>query len=255
MLRKAFMAVMAMLVAVVLHLPASAADMHYDYGAYKAPVRHVQSIPAPYNWTGFYIGGHGGIGNLNTTETTSFGGLGGTSFSASGSGSTAGIVIGYDLQLGRSPWVFGIAADANWANLRASWSDTWCTLPGCGFVGIDMFEDRLKLFATARLRGGYLVMPNLLVYATGGFAVARFDSSMTTVIGGLPFGTTTLQNDRFGYAIGAGVEWEFINNWRAKVEYLRLGVDGPKTVSPGFENKTTTDIDIVRAGLNYRFSY
>src|SRR5882757_1133378 len=87
--------------------PAIAADM-----VTKAPVG---AAPAPvYNWTGFYVGGHVGNGwgdkDWSNPETDP---------SARGAdhvnGFIAGGQMGYNWQTGF--WVFGIEAQASWADL------------------------------------------------------------------------------------------------------------------------------------------
>ncbi len=86
---------------------AQAADMALPV---KAPP------PAPWSWTGFYIGGNGGYswGNWDSTSLTAiFPGPGGTlvnSASPNVQGAIAGGQIGYNWQI--SPqWLAGVEAD------------------------------------------------------------------------------------------------------------------------------------------------
>jgi len=53
-----------------------------------------------------------------------------------------------------------------------------------------------------------------------------------------------------GYAAGAGVEWAFLPNASAKIEYLHLGFDTNNYLGA---LPAKTDVDTVRVGVNYRF--
>jgi outer membrane immunogenic protein len=102
-------------------------------------------------------------------------------------------------------------------------------------------------FATLRGRVGWLADPTLLLYGTGGLAVAeakfavassitcqRFGPGSTGTIpqaspclppAGAPIAGTTAFSDnatRVGFAVGGGVEKKFNKNWSAKAEYLYL---------------------------------
>jgi outer membrane immunogenic protein len=68
---------------------------------------------------------------------------------------------------------------------------------------------------------------------------------------------------RFGYAVGAGLEYAVTNNWSAKIEYLYYDLGKAEYVSPQIAGAAlpgvfaTTRADakgnLVRAGVNYRF--
>ena len=87
----------------------------------------------------------------------------------------------------------------------------------------------------------------VFVYGTGGFAY-----------GGVSGGFSNSSNTRTGWTAGGGVEWLFIPNWSAKVEYLYYDL-GSKNYSviggtlPAVSAKAKMDGSIVRAGLNYKF--
>jgi outer membrane immunogenic protein len=59
-----------------------------------------------------------------------------------------------------------------------------------------------------------------------------------------------------GWTVGGGVEWAFMNNWSAKLEYLFIDFgDGPTlsaTPALNIVSGRLTD-NIVRAGVNYKF--
>ena len=55
--------------------------------------------------------------------------------------------------------------------------------------------------------------------------------------------------------LGGGLEYAFLNNWSAKIEYLYIDLDTVQcpAASCGTAIDTTLKLNIVRGGLNYRF--
>ena len=85
--------------------------------------------------------------------------------------------IGYNWQT--SNWVLGFETDIQWANQRGSRTflcNGLACLPGltvlpAGVVGSGaVIDQKLEWFGTFRGRGGFLVTPTALLYATGGLA-------------------------------------------------------------------------------------
>ncbi len=60
-----------------------------------------------------------------------------------------------------------------------------------------------------------------------------------------------------GWTAGAGVEAAFAPNWTAKVEYLYVDFAGLSCTAGGCGTGTTVTLteNIVRAGINYKFSW
>jgi len=75
---------------------------------------------------------------------------------------------------------------------------------------------QIDWFGTVRARGGILVSPTVLLYATGGLAYGAINTS--EVIGILPGFSSTSTN--VGWTVGAGIEGVISGNWTAKLEYL-----------------------------------
>lgn len=164
------------LAAFIAAVPASAADMARRGPVYKAPAA------APlFDWTGFYIGAHGGYG------WGSFGGL-------DPSGAFGGGQIGVNWQFAPN-WVWGVEADISGANMDDS------------VAGVSVKTD---MFGTARARLGYTV-DRTMFYGTGGFAWADTKASLA--------GASSSETN-YGWVLGAGIEYAFAPNWTAKVEYL-----------------------------------
>jgi outer membrane immunogenic protein len=58
-----------------------------------------------------------------------------------------------------------------------------------------------------------------------------------------------------GWAIGAGIEGVIASNWTAKLEYLYadLGDTTCSAVACGTATNVDLSLNVVRAGVNYRF--
>jgi outer membrane immunogenic protein len=253
----------------------------------KAPV--VAAVV--YDWTGFYIGGNVGYswgrertdGNLTGTQNVSVFRTAGPNLISSvttplgtlpliGRADVNGFIgggqAGYNWQ--RANWLFGLEADIQGSDEKAT-ADV-CTVAGCP-LGTSVLTANYKLdwFGTARGRVGFLPMDRVLLYATGGLAYGHLSASAPLIP--LTWGST-----RAGWTVGAGVEAAIDRNWSVKLEYLYMdlgnigssgttlatAVNAPNTPLPGFNTVTTTALtsafttrftdNIVRAGVNYRFS-
>jgi outer membrane immunogenic protein len=208
---------------------ASAADLR---PAYKGPA---PIVVAAYNWSGLYIGIHGGY---------AWGELHSNAFGAPGSrninGYFAGGQIGWNWQAAGSPWVFGLEADASFGSV----DDSVTT------AGIGTFEAEAKSFGTVRGRVGYAV-DRALWYLTGGFAWVDHEIKL----GLIGFGSFNSSNTHLGWTIGTGVEWAFADAWTAKLEYLYMdfGAENYFTNLVGTGLEFDPKIHTVKLGLNYRF--
>ncbi len=88
----------------------------------------------------------------------------------------------------------------------------------------------LDWFGTVRGRAGYQISPTLLGYATGGFAYGLAsaqtniaDQTVSSLPPNIQYPTNAVGNYsdvRFGWALGAGLEWLFGPNLSFKAEYL-----------------------------------
>ena len=196
---------------------ATAADMARP--VYKAP-------PAPVivtDWSGFYIGLNGGGGWANNSFDR-FTGDNGT-----GKGGVFGGHAGYNWQFGSV--VAGVEGDFDGASL--SYTDP------------EAFKHKTDELASARGRFGYLMLPNLLAYGTGGFGWAH--SKIVDTTG--QFGTDSINQP--GWVAGAGLEYKMFGPLIARGEYLHYGL-GTQT-APNFNDTLRESIDVVRGGLSYKF--
>ena len=227
------------LVSILAINPVVAADLA------ARPYTKAPAAPAAvYNWTGFYLGAHAGYGSGHSDERAI--GLG-TRANFDISGGLAGGQVGYNWQAGA--WVFGVEADGDWADIDGA---VRCPNPAFSCAA------KVRDLASFRGRVGWATGP-VLLHATGGLGYANVDYSTLTVAGGLPAAGTTgvYRADRWGYAVGAGLEYAFAPNWSAKLEYMHYGFDD--ITSPGGilgpPIVLGLRVDTVKAGVNYRFGW
>jgi opacity protein-like surface antigen len=212
-------------------------------GAYAASMP-ARSAPAVARFNGFYVGGNIGALSYRADRSDLDGFLTDNSgWTATDTAFTAGAQIGYDWQFGAK--VFGVVADWNWTNARATTADD----PNGATPGL--IRNEMDWFATLRTRSG-VVVDNTLVYITGGLAAARIETAISETTG--PF---TLDKTRWGWTGGAGAEFALWNNWSATAEVLYMQfrdksftfVDG----GTAFAFDLNDDAWVARVSLNYRW--
>jgi outer membrane immunogenic protein len=256
--------------AVLLASPALAADM-----AVKAPP---PAPPPAYDWTGFYIGGDVGAAwtSNNATWTplplgpfvfpfTNFG-INAISGGNGGSGFLGGLHAGYDWQFAPT-WVAGLEGDWSWTRAGGAFTQPW-TVFGTGAPSaagdITSMSSTLDWLASIRGRFGFLVLPNVLIYGTGGAAWAKIDYSASAINGGGGFTYTpsaSFSSTLPGYAVGGGLEWAMTRQWQVRAEYLfyGFGSQGVLVSSVNFPGKpssfawSNTSVNVARLGLSYKF--
>jgi outer membrane immunogenic protein len=230
-------------------------------------------VPAA-TWTGFYIGADAGVARLHETGTwnplpnpAAFGAFG-QSGSTGGTGAVGGFHAGYNWQFATS-WVAGIEGDYTWASGGGSSSQPWVN-PAAGAVilpgSFTNMQSALQSLSTARVRLGYLLMPNLLAYGTGGGAWGRIQDSASNSNAPNPApynAPVALTTSSSGWVAGGGLEWMLDSHWVIRAEYLRYHLASAQNVTtagpPGFvafpSNYvwSASNIDVGRVGLSYKF--
>ena len=204
-------------------LPASAADLPRGSMPYKSP-----AMVAQYNWTGFYLGINGG-GAWGDSDWNGF------AVANSPSGGMIGGTAGYNWQGMGNPWVFGLEGDIDWTNIKDS--------SACGAVNCQTKNNWL---GTVRGRVGY-AFDRFLPYFTGGLAIGDVEANITGLSGS--------KDTNAGWTVGVGIEGVLAGNWTAKLEYLYadLGDTTCGVLSCGAPTNVDLQLNIVRAGVNYRF--
>jgi outer membrane immunogenic protein len=177
-------------------------------------------VAAPFNWTGFYIGVHGGGAWLKHRQTTfepnfacgtgSFGPPTPSDCTLEEFGAVFGGFAGYNFQSGRI--VYGLEVDGSWLNVKRSESYTSSPL-----TDPLTLHTKVDWLATVRGRLGITMSPTL-IYVTGGAAFGGvksgwFDSATSPV--GL-----SVDKAKAGWVAGGGIEHAFARNWTARIEAL-----------------------------------
>jgi outer membrane immunogenic protein len=193
----------------------------------------VRSVVAYYNWTGFYAGINAGYG-WGTSEWDI--GPIGAAVTNKPEGFLIGGTLGYNYQTGSFVW--GLEGDIAWSDIKGSVN---C---GLGFT----CETANRWFGTARGRLGY-AFDRWLPYITGGAAFGDVRASIN------PGPLATVTETRVGWTVGGGLEYAFLGNWTAKVEYLYVDLGSFDTgFTAPIQNNVSFKEHIVRGGLNYKFS-
>jgi outer membrane immunogenic protein len=204
---------------------AAAADLPRAMPPVKAPAY----VPAVYSWNGFYVGINGG-GAFGRSDWSAFG------TDTNVSGGLVGVTAGYNWQAIGSPWVFGLEADIDWANIKGNFTNAGCPT-GC--------ETKVGWLGTARGRLGW-AFDRVMPYITGGAAFGNVKATQ--------FGVGSVSDTNVGWTAGAGIEAALVNNLTAKIEYLYVDLGD---VSCAACLPTASNVDfrshVVRAGLNFRF--
>ena len=242
---------------------AVAADM-----AVKA--RPLIAPPPIYTWTGCYLGADvgGGSQRQSASEFTIPTGFdaGPTAVNLNTTSVMGGPYAGCNYQFG-SNWVIGVEGDWSAAALSSTANAPNNFLNGLpvGSGGV-VYTQRLNWLASIRGRVGYAVVPNVLLYVTGGAAWGNSGySGVDAYRGGCPNCSVTgsFNNTSNGWVAGGGVEWAPWNtNWIVRAEGLYYSLSGASAF--GFQQGTTTpattswtwnrsEIIEGRVGVSYKF--
>jgi outer membrane immunogenic protein len=194
----------------------------------KAPP--TPAVTPPYDWSGFYVGGH--LGYLWGRTHVDDDGVT-AERNARTDGVIGGAMLGYNWQINRV--VLGLEGDFGWTNAHGVGAET--TDPGGGTGGSNAGDDGGGTTATlvpvithapnhydvrwtSHLRGrvGY-AFDNWLIFAAGGFAAADLNFREGAI--SIDFVPTPNSGGKYyGWSIGGGVEWAFTRNLFARVEYF-----------------------------------
>jgi outer membrane immunogenic protein len=227
-----------------------------------SPMSTKAPAPVAASWTGGYVGLNAGYawGNLGGTRLANdfWTDLNVPSFTPKGF--IGGGQIGYNWQTGLL--VLGGEVDFSGMSVKDDRSVDPFFI-GKGSPTSAVFSSRYDWLFTARLRAGVTFAQNWLVYATGGLAVTQARDSITAsnIFGPNTSVTWSDSKTLYGGTIGGGLEYAFASNWSAKVEYLYAKFDDTTPTASsqnvvfsfGPAARFSHDLNIVRAGINYKF--
>jgi outer membrane immunogenic protein len=220
--------VLLSMTAIALVAVAAQSAIAADIPARKAlPPQAVKALPPIFNWSGFYVGVHGGYGWGNSAFDAA---AAGTSFDTDGW--LLGALAGVNYQVGQT--VFGVEADINWSDFSGG--------AACGGATCNT---EVPWFGTLRGRLGYAA-DRFMPYITGGLAYGKLEANVPGIGGA--------SDTRFGWTAGVGAEYAFAPNMSWKTEYLYVDLGGFDCTGCG---APVPNVDfqshIVRTGLNVRF--
>jgi outer membrane immunogenic protein len=207
------------------------------------PARMPVKAPAPvmaygYNWSGFYIGAHGGGGWSDRCFSVVGGAADGCH---NADGWLGGGQVGWNMQTGQ--FVFGVEFSGSWADIGGSHASP--LTPG------DTYHSSVDSILLLTGRVG-MTFDRMLLYVTGGGAWVRNEVQYTT--GGVT--TESLKNNRTGWTIGAGIEFGLTQNWSLAAQYNFIDL-GDKTLTfvgpTAFSATADQEIHLATVRLNYRF--
>jgi len=234
----------------------------------------VAPVPVP-DWTGFYLGVHGGygFGDQDWTLVDNPGrgtpaSLGDEVASPDLDGFLGGAQVGFNYQI--DSLVLGLEGEFAFADISGSESRN-AGGEGEGKPGPRKWSSDMNWMATVGPRLGY-DWTGTLLYAEGGLAIVDQDFYHLGAAGGGEGGEgeeAAAEANRsgrefkgsdttYGWFIGAGVEQSFAENFSARIEYNFIQADpGDQKLFGEPENPAIFDIDqnihVIKVGLNYRF--
>jgi outer membrane immunogenic protein len=293
----------SLMLASVVILPCSAFGA--DLATKKGPIT---TTPTPM-WKGFYVGlNAGGIwSNGGSTEVSTYPlssrltdaanparaiyytSLNGPLNVGSTNGFIGGGQVGYNWQPGylNGNLVAGFEADIQGVVSTGSTNrvvnNIWPVSTGGSVWNSLNANGNMNFLGTVRGRLGYLAMPNLLVYGTGGLAygnvtysvdLAQYGYSSAGATTQAAFANANNSAVQVGWTAGGGAEWMFMQNWSAKVEYLYYDLGSADLILNSYAGPlgsgaavgtstaawTASTINprvtgnLVRAGVNYHFN-
>jgi outer membrane immunogenic protein len=226
-------------------------------GAAAANAADVVDVAPVTDWTGFYVGLHGGYawGDLDYSADFRDANLRLLDFEGDDTdidGFFGGLQAGFNWQM--DSILLGVEGDISLASIEADAEFR------TDFIGDALRADTtVDWFGTARLRGGFLVTPDLLLYATGGLAWGSVDTSYDLDLDGVGIASNDESTTHLGWTLGGGAEFALSDNLSLKAEYLYVDLGEEEVFDDDIANIGNVHVDqdlsfhTVRAGLNFRF--
>lgn len=232
--------------------PAQAVDFPMLKGSQMdlPPAAELEQPSRPLDWSGFYIGGHGGLTQSRFLTANSVGDLanqtlvGGTAINdytpsllvvanaRTDSGPGFGVMAGYNMLFGSV--MAGVELDWTHVNQKSQATTYQArSANGTGLIISSVQNATINDYATARIRLGWVV-DNVMPYVTAGVAVGQFDTNVSVTSNWIA-NTTTMQSALgyprtiggskkgvwgYGMSLGGGVDVALAENIFLRGEYL-----------------------------------
>ncbi|MEZ5797180.1 MAG: outer membrane beta-barrel protein [Paracoccaceae bacterium] len=199
--------------------------------------------PSSHGWTGPYAGVHLGYGDGQYKQADFSSMVLDDEPAHRLDGFLGGVTLGYNVQSGNL--VYGVEGDLALAGIKGTNSDIpgWYCSPG-----IDGCHNSIEALGTLRGRVG-MARDTMLLYATGGFAVARINTGDTT---GAAVGVFTHSDKtETGWTAGFGLEKAISGRSSIKAEILYVDLGETRVEATRYVTKN--DFVTVRLGFNQSF--
>jgi outer membrane immunogenic protein len=165
----------------------------------------------PYvEWSGLYLGIHGGYGAGDVDSDVDIFNNGTVNHSSNFDidGGYGGAFAGWNVQ--HEELVFGVEGEFNFGEINGG---------GPTYVygdGGDLLSSESEWFGSVVGRMGGLVHQNMLAYVVAGFAFGDFTHTLNDTSAAY---SQSFQTTHAGYAVGTGLEWRTHENWSLRAEY------------------------------------
>ena len=212
----------------------------------KAPIYKAPTIPAVYNWAGFYVGAYlgadWGVTNLTFLDD-------GATTDPRFAGFLGGGEIGYNYQVGK--WVFGLEGDLAWTNAHGA--------RPCPIGFFANCETKMNWLSTETGRIGYAYWDRLLIYVKGGAAIApdRVEaactaSSPSTILPVVGCPSSSDSKTTAGWTAGLGSEFGLTRTVSAKSELMYFDLGSDRYTIAGIPTDVQRTGFISTLGLHFR---
>ena len=232
------------------------------------------------DWKGFYFGANvgGAFGGSNARTTTVFSPTGYFAMSSVPAiatvgkrdigldGFTGGVQLGYNATVGKT---FLIGGEFDFGGLNLESTKTGSAIYPCCVTRNFTITQKVGTawLLTARPRIG-ITHGKALIYGTGGLAATNIHDRVLftdTFASALEGGGRN--ENKLGWTVGGGLEYQVKSHWSVKGEYLYVGFGKDSSTSTNlqafagpsffptnvFTHSADLHANIIRAGLNYRF--
>ncbi|MBV9530828.1 MAG: TonB-dependent receptor, partial [Bradyrhizobium sp.] len=227
-----------------------------DIVGMAAEFRRAVPVFAPpsgnYDWSGFYIGGHGEFSraSTNASAVNLATGTPASPVNSSLPDWRGGIQLGFDYMM-PSHVLFGVEADVTSGGTK---TNTTTDAFGTAANQTTVFDSE-----TVRGRLGY-AFDNVLLYGTAGWAWSSNQYVRTQLTGMLNDATAgadeAVNKYLSGWTAGAGISVAFAQNWSVFAEYRYTSFGSTTLLLPlsALSTTSTTKISAIEFGANYKFN-
>lgn len=228
------------------------------------------------NWSGAYLAGIIGFANGDhpnnnfnlTPNLLGFNKLSLNNNYADDQAATGGVALGMQQQFNR--FIIGFEGDWTYTGIDFSMINPDLMLSdgnGTSFgingdainAGGSSFQTKAKLdwIGTIRPRIGYIVIPKLAIYGTGGFAYGEINAALNENKIFTPSSSGKANDMAVGWSIGAGTEYKLTPKLLVRGEYLFVNLTA-NNVSMPFAGGTASqnaefNVHLAKLGIVYKF--